>query len=66
MEKLLSKQHKNKTNHATSLTGQRTKIFFLAMGATKIFFCQHTSEKHFNQPFPGCFILVNQYQDYYY
>lgn len=60
MEKLLSTQAKNKTNDASSLTGQRKKIFPLAMEATENIFCRRTANNFYNQPYSGCFILVNQ------
>jgi hypothetical protein len=60
MEKLLSKQHKNKTSYAINLTGQRTKNIFFNYGGYENIFCKRTSEKYFNQPYSGCFILVNQ------
>jgi len=60
MEKLLSKYYKNKSNNAKNLTNQRTKNIFFSDGGYENIFCQHTPEKHFNQPYSGCFILVNQ------
>ena len=59
MEKLLSKQYKNKTKYAGNLTTIRTKNIFLSNSGYQNIFCQHTHEKHFNQPYSGCFILVN-------
>lgn len=60
MEKLLSEQHKIKTNNASNLTSHRTKNIFLSNSGYENIFCHHTLEKHFNQPYSGCFILVNQ------
>ena len=59
MEKLLSEQHKIKTNNASKLTSHRTKKYFLKHQRLRKYFCHHTSEKHFNQPYSGCFTLVN-------
>lgn len=53
MEKLLSTQAKNKTNDASSLTGQRKKIFPLAMEATENIFCRRTTNNLINQPYSG-------------
>jgi hypothetical protein len=45
MEKLLSKQHKTKTNYATNLTSQRTKnIFFSYGGYENIFLPAHIAK----------------------
>jgi hypothetical protein len=60
MEKLLSKDYKNKTKNAGTLTSQRTKNISLSNGSYENIFCQHTSEKLYKQPISGCFILVNQ------
>ena len=43
MEKLLSATKKQGGNYAADITANAQKIFSLAIGATKIFFCQHTS-----------------------
>jgi hypothetical protein len=59
MEKLLPEQHKNKNNDASNMTRYRTKNIFFSIGGYENIFCQHTGEKHFNQPYSGCFILVN-------
>lgn len=39
---------------------KQQKIFSLAVGATKIFFCLRTAKNFFNQPISGCFILDKQ------
>jgi hypothetical protein len=38
MEKLLSKQHENKTNHVINLTGHPTKNIFLNYGGYRKYF----------------------------
>ena len=63
MEKLLSKQLKNKNNYATNLNSLRTKNSFFSYGGYETVFAQRTANNFFNQPYSGCFILVNQYQD---
>lgn len=60
MEKLLSKQLKIKKNYADSLTGQRTKNSFFSYGGYETVFAQRWAKNLFNQPYSGCFILVNQ------
>lgn len=65
MEKLYSATKKKGGNYGKNVKQPTHKIFSLAIKGYENILPGTPEKKHFNQPYSGCFILVNRYQDYY-